>query len=281
MPAIVVVMHQSRSDLECFLDGQIETAEGLEAQIVFVDNASTDGGPELVRARAAERDGLRLVEMGRNAGYAAAVNAGAAAVPGHDLVLVNPDVELPGPAPVQALQEVLASHPRIAVAAPRLVGDDGVAQESARRFPSAAALLGTLPRVGRLPAVRRSLERYHEPSRATRAAVVDWVLGAAMVIRRRAFDAVGGWDERFFLYVEDVDFCRRLRRIGWEVAYVPEIELKHVYAKATDARRASVLGSAGRRRHLSGHARLFLREPRLLLGAGRGADRYLEPEVGP
>src|SRR5919106_529318 len=215
--------------------------------------------------------------MGRNAGYAAAVNAGSAAAPGRDLLLVNPDVELPGPAPVQALREVLAAYPQIAVAAPRLVGEDGVPQESARRFPSATALLGTLPRIGRVPAVRRGLERYHEPSRVTRAAVVDWVLGAAMLIRRRAFDAVGGWDERFFLYVEDVDFCRRLRRLGWQVAYVPEVELTHVYAKASDARRASVMNSSVRRRHLAGHARLFLREPRLLLGRGRGTDRQLEP----
>jgi GT2 family glycosyltransferase len=242
-----------------------------------VDNASTDGSPDLVRDRVAEHGQLELVEMGRNAGYAAAVNAGATRVPGRDLLLLNPDIRLDEPGPARELARVLDAHPKVGVAAPRLVGEDGQPQATARRFPSAAALLGTLPRLGGLGPVRRGLERYHEPSAARRATVVDWVLGAAMLIRRRAFDEVGGWDERFFLYVEDVDFCRRLRRVGWEVAYVPEAELTHVYAKASDARRASVMNSSVRRRHLAGHARLFLREPRLLLGRGRGTDRQLEP----
>ena len=262
-----------------FLDGQLETAERLGAPVVVVDNASTDGGAELVGERAAERDALELVAMGRNAGYAAAVNAGVAQLPGRDVLLLNPDVELSDPKPVRRLAEVLAAHPRVAVAAPRLVGEDGAPQPSARRFPTAGALLGTLPRARRLRPVRRSLERYHEPSRASRAAIVDWVFGAAMLIRRRAFDAVGGWDERFFLYVEDVDFCRRLARRGWEVVYAPEIELRHAYAKASDARRASLISSSARRRHLASHARLFLREPRLAFGGGRGADRYLGPDA--
>jgi GT2 family glycosyltransferase len=216
--------------------------------------------------------------MGHNAGYAAAVNAGAARVPGRDLLLLNPDIELGDPGAVRVLIDVLAAHRKVGVAAPRLVGEDGRPQPTARRFPSATALLGTLPRLGALGPVRRGLERYHEPSAATRATVVDWVLGAAMLIRRSAFDQVAGWDERFFLYVEDVDFCRRLRRAGWEVAFVPEVEVTHVYGKATDARRVSMLSSSARRRHLAGHARLFLREPRLLLGRGRGADRRLLPE---
>jgi GT2 family glycosyltransferase len=276
-PAIVVVTHQSRADLERFLDGQLATAERLSAPLVIVDNASTDGGAELVRKRATADTGLELVEMGRNAGYAAAVNAGFARVPDRDVLLVNPDVELADPAAIGRLEAVLRDHPRVGVAAPRLVGDDGNAQASARRFPSAGALLGTLPRLSRLAPVRRSVERYHQPSQHGRATVVDWVVGAAMLIRRRAFDDVGGWDERFFLYVEDVDFCRRLRRRGWEVAYVPEITLRHTYTKASDVGRASLRASAARRWHLGGHARLFLYEPRLLFGAGRGKDRVLDP----
>jgi N-acetylglucosaminyl-diphospho-decaprenol L-rhamnosyltransferase len=275
--AVVVVTHQSRADLARFFSGQLETAARLDASVVVVDNASTDGGPELCRARAAGRDDLQVVRMGRNAGYAAAVNAGAAQAPGRDLLLVNPDIELADPAAVETLADVLAAHPRVAVAGPRLVGEDGSPQASARRFPSAAALLGTLPRLAGLGPVRRAVERYHSPSAATRTTTVDWVLGAAMLMRRSAFDEVRGWDERFHLYVEDVDFCRRLRAAGWKTAYVPEVELVHSYAKASDARRASALSSAVRRRHLAGHARLFIREPRLLFGLGRGRDGGLGP----
>src|SRR5919106_980568 len=165
-PAVVVVTCESRRDLERFLDEQLETARSLDAPVVVVDNASTDGSPDLVRDRVAEHGQLELVEMGRNAGYAAAVNAGATRVPGRDLLLLNPDIRLDEPGPARELARVLDAHPKVGVAAPRLVGEDGQPQPTARRFPSAAALLGTLPRLGGLGPVRRGLERYHEPSAA-------------------------------------------------------------------------------------------------------------------
>jgi GT2 family glycosyltransferase len=242
---------------------------------VVVDNASTDGGAELLVERAAANPAMRLVQMGRNAGYATAVNAAFAVAGSGDVLLLNPDVELSEPEPVHELRAVLAEHPRIGVAAPRLVGEDGAVQTSARRFPSLGALLGTLPRIGALAPLGRSRARYEEPSQAEHAVLVDWVVGAAMLIRRRAFEAVGGWDERYFLYCEDVDFCRRCARAGWETAYVPEVRLLHRFHResAPGAGR-----SLARRRHYASHARLFAGNPRLLFGRGRGADRPLDAQ---
>jgi N-acetylglucosaminyl-diphospho-decaprenol L-rhamnosyltransferase len=216
---------------------------------------------------------MRLVEMGRNAGYAAAVNAAFAAVPGRDVLLLNPDVEMPGPEPALELAAVLQRHPRVAVAAPRLVGEGGEVQPSARRFPSIGALAGSLPRAGSVGPLRRARERYEAPSRAERDLVVDWVVGAAMVIRRSAFDRVGGWDERFFLYCEDVDFCRRCARAGWEVAYVPRVRLFHRFERRSEAGRRDRDAIVARRRHYVSHARLFATAPALALGRGRAPDR--------
>jgi GT2 family glycosyltransferase len=238
---------------------------------VVADNASTDGSAELLRERAAAEPALTLIEMGRNAGYAAAVNAAFAALPGRDVMLLNPDVELPGPEPVRALAAFLEAHARVAVAGPRLVYEDGSTQPSARRFQSLAALLGTMPRIGGL--FERSHARYEEPSRASSAIVVDWVIGAAMMIRREAYDELGGWDQRYFLYIEDTDFCRRAQRAGWEVAYVPEVTLMHRYPRASSRPTSTLASSRARRLHYAGLARLFASEPRLLLGRGRVENR--------
>jgi N-acetylglucosaminyl-diphospho-decaprenol L-rhamnosyltransferase len=274
-PALAVIAHNSLADLERFFDRKLEVAERLGVPLVAVDNASTDGSAELLRARGEERSALRLIEIGHNAGYAAAVNAAFAAVPGSDVMLLNPDVELPGPEPVADLTAVLAAHPRVAVAAPRMIGEDGAIQPSARRFPSLLALLGTMAAPRAVSAIRRSHDRFVEPSSSRRAVVVDWVIGAAMLIRRDAFDDVGGWDERFFLYIEDTDFCRRCARAGWAVAYVPEVVLRHGYRRASSRPGASVLSSGARRHHIAGLMRLFAREPRLLVGRGRVATRGL------
>jgi N-acetylglucosaminyl-diphospho-decaprenol L-rhamnosyltransferase len=271
-----VVTHNSLPDLTRFVDRTLGVAERLGAPLVAVDNGSTDGTAELLRARREARPALRLVEMGRNAGYAAAVNAAFDAAPGADLMLVNPDVELTGPEAVAELAAVLAADPRIAIAAPRLLGDDGAVQPSARRFPTLPALLGTIPAFRVIGPVRRSHERFVAPATSTRAVTADWVIGAAMLIRRAAFEDVGGWDERFFLYMEDADFCRRCARAGWTVAYVPEVALRHGYRRASSRPGASLLRSAARRHHVAGLARLFAREPGLLVGRGRGPVRPLE-----
>jgi N-acetylglucosaminyl-diphospho-decaprenol L-rhamnosyltransferase len=248
-------------------------AEELAVPLVVVDNDSRDGGLDLLRRTAARRPALRLVEMGRNAGYAAAVNAAFAAVPGRDLLLLNPDVGLDGSQPVVEMVRAMREFPRVAVAAPRLVGEGDEVQASARRYPSLAALLGSLPRLGGLAPLRRARERYEQPSRGDGDAVVDWVVGAAMMIRRSAYEEVGGWDERYFLYCEDVDFCRRCALAGWEVAYLPRIRLRHRFRRESEAGRRGARAVAARRRHYASHARLFARAPRLLVGGGRGTDR--------
>jgi GT2 family glycosyltransferase len=247
---------------------------------VVVDNASSDETVSLLREAQAGGSGLSVCEMGRNAGYAAAVNAAFAHAPGRDVLLVNPDVELTGGEAATALAAVLERNPGIGVVAPRLVGEDGEAQPNARRYPSLPAMLGATG-AGRIaPPLRRSYERYVLPSRSDRAHTVDWVIGGAMLIRRTAFDAVGGWDERYFLYIEDTDFCRRCARAGWEIAYVPSVSLRHRYPRASSTA-PPLAGSRARRSHVAGLARLWWRNPRLLLGPGRDRSREVDVEAGP
>ena len=239
----------------------------------MIDNASTDDTVRLLRKAEAEHPHLTVHEMGRNAGYAAAVNAAFARARGRDVLLINPDIDLEDGGAARELARVLDGEPRVGVVAPRLVGEDGEPQPNARRYPSLAAMLGGTGAARIAPPLGRSYERYVEPSRSERARPVDWVIGGAMLIRRRAFDAVGGWDERYFLYIEDTDFCHRLVDAGWEVAFVPSVTLRHRYPRASS--RTGLATSRARRSHVAGLARLWWREPRLILGRGRGRSRDL------
>jgi GT2 family glycosyltransferase len=162
------------------------------------------------------------------------------------------------------------------VVAPRLYSEDGTVQASARRFPTAAAVLGVDPRLARLAPIARGRHRYEEPSNAADPAEVDWAVGAAMLIRRQAFEDAGGWNERYRLYLEDTDFCLRLADAGWKVAYLPTARLLHRWARVSSTPGASVRRSGMRRRHLLSFARFFASHPLKAVGIGCRAGRTIE-----
>jgi N-acetylglucosaminyl-diphospho-decaprenol L-rhamnosyltransferase len=277
--AVALVTHNSEHDLGRFLAGQLAAAESIDAPLVVADNASTDGTLELLRSTANEHPTLIVHEMGRNAGYSAAVNAAFREVAGRDVLLINPDIELADAEPILALSRVLDRAPRIAIAAPRLLGDEGEVQPNARLFPSIVGMLGSTGLGRMLPPLGRRYEAFVGPSRSDHPLTVDWVIGAAMMIRRDAFEQVGGWDEGFFLYIEDTEFCRSCIRAGWDVVYVPEIRLRHRYPRASRTT-GSFATSRARRNHVAGLSRLWRKEPRLILGLGRGKARRVDVGIG-
>lgn len=268
-PVLAVVTHQSEAELRRNLSGHLAAAERLGSKLVVVDNASRDRSLELLRSRRDRGAPLELVELDANRGYAAALNVAFRRTRPHDVMVVNPDVGLRDEAPVRALSAHLAERPKAGLVAPRLVGADGEVQPSARRLASFPAMLGSLRVVGALPPLKRAYVRYLSPSRSDRPKSVGWVIGAAMLIRRRAYDDVGGFDSGFFLYMEDADFCRRLNRAGWSVDYLPGVSLSHDYARASSTAGASVLGSTARRRHVASLARYWRKHPRVLIGGER------------
>lgn len=175
----------------------------------------------------------RVLAPARNLGYARGVNAGLRASGGDDVLILNPDVVV-APDSIEALARCAAEHPRAAIVAPRLAHPDGRLQLSARRFYNWRTLLLRRAPLGRLSArsgaVREHLmeEWDHEHTRP-----VDWVIGAAMYVRRRAIRDVGMMDERYFLYFEDVDWCQRMWRHGYEVVYCADARMVHEYARAS------------------------------------------------
>jgi len=230
--SVVVVTYRSRDHvLECLrsladgLRAPQGAAPAREWECVVLDNDSRDGTAEAVEAAAPY---AHVVRTGANLGYAKAVNRGLAATTGRAVLVLNPDcVWRPGG--IHALLEWLASHPRCGIAVPRILNPDGSLEYSARSYPFPGVLLfNRYSLATRLwpgnPWTRRYLlsDWDHRTPRS-----VDWASGAAMLVRRDAVAAVGGMDEAFFMFNEDVDWCRRMNEAGWTVDYVPAAEVVH------------------------------------------------------
>jgi len=207
-------------------------AQDPRPELVVVDNASTDASVDGLRR---SRPGVRVVHSGGNLGYARAANLGIAATAAPVVAVLNPDTVL-APGTGAALVARFAAEPDLGAVGPRLCNPDGSLYPSARRVPGVADAVGH----GLLYFVWRDnpfTARYRETGAdPDRPRDVDWVSGAAVWLRRAALDDVGGWDERYFMYVEDVDLCWRLGRAGWRVAYEPCGPVTHLLGVSTAGR---------------------------------------------
>jgi GT2 family glycosyltransferase len=193
---------------------------GPPVEVVVVDGGSTDGSVALVRERFPQ---ARLLELEQNVGFGAANNCGARLARGDQLLLLNPDAWL-DPGALATLSARLAGSPRLAAVAPQLRYPDGTLQYT--WVPEAGVLGEAIQRWRN----RRSGAWAHTSLERLLRALVGpgWLSAACLLVRRAAFDQVGGFDERFFLYFEDVDLCRRLARAGWRLAKEPAAGAVHV-----------------------------------------------------
>lgn len=229
--AAVIINHNTRQDLEACLETVF--AEGA-AEVVVVDNASTDGSPQMVTERF---PAARLLENRVNPGYGAASNQGIAACAAPYALLLNSDTLLPA-GTLAALSRYLDDHPQAGLAGPRLLNADGTLQPSCFPFPTPAitflraTIWGSL--AGRIPGLR---DRYLFTWAHDRDRAVPWVMGAALALRRTAFDAVGGFDPSYFMYAEETDLCYRLWQEGYEVHFTPAAGIVHLGGSSTSQRR--------------------------------------------
>ena len=210
--AVVIVNYRSYPELRTCLAALERNATGTA--VVVVDQESDTAAGDSIEASFPH---VQLLRRPGNQGFAAGVNRGAREAHAPYLLLLNPDT-IVEPNLCAWLADWLDAHPEVGVAGPRLRNDDGTIQASARRFPDCTtAIAGRSSWLTRaLPGNRLSRRNLLALDAAATAPLeVDWVSGACMMIRRDAFDAVGGMDEGFFLYWEDADFCRRVARAGW------------------------------------------------------------------
>jgi hypothetical protein len=226
----VLVSFNTAEPLARAIDAVTADADGLDVEVLVVDNASTDGTRTMLAEKFAH---VRVIAQDENVGFARACNAGARAATGRALLFLNSDCEVRGGA-LRAMLAALDQAPDVGAVLPRLTHADGTLQPSVHaRFPTPWSLLGEACflsslryAVYRHPLAARWLLRGTR-ARHARSHDVAWGGAACLLVRRDAFAAVGGFDERFFMYWEDVDLCRRLGAAAWRLRYVAEAAALH------------------------------------------------------
>ncbi len=247
--SIVIVNFNARAHLERCLRSLADAPPSTPHDIVVVDNASTDGSVAAVRAGWPD---VHAIAQRVNAGFAAANNAGIRATRGELVLLLNNDTLAPAGA-IDALVERLLACPAAAVAGPRIVDGEGVAELSFGAMMSPLNELRQKVIAGlhqrRVGPITRWVERATRRER-----FVDWVSGACLLVRRTAAERAGLLDERYFLYAEDVDFCAAVRAQGGQVLFTPAGEIVHLRGRSR-ATAPAVMQAHYRRSHLAFYAK--------------------------
>jgi len=226
--SVIIVSYNSTSVLRPCLESLANHRFSGEMEVIVVDNASTDGTPDMLRR---EYPGVELVESKENLGYSKGVNVGIRRARGRYFFILNPDTAVSADA-VEKLRDFMERTPDAGIVGPKLVFHDGNVQLSCRRFYTLRVLLlrrtplGKLVRDSRAEREHLMLDFDHNSTRQ-----VDWLLGAAMFVRRDAVESVGMMDERFFLYFEDVDWCYRMVQQGLKVYYQADAVVTHGYQR--------------------------------------------------
>ena len=225
--SVVIVNYQTPQYLEKILSQLHQNYPQLD-DIVVVDNHSGDNAVQLLRQQFPE---VKVVASEVNAGYATAVNWGINYTHNEYILLLNPDIEIHNNA-IETLHRRMKDDPSLGVVAPKLLNFDQTLQYSCFTFHSLLTPFYRRTPLAKIPHGQRDLARFmmydfdHKSEKE-----VDWVLGSAMLVRRKAIDAVGLMDERFFLYFEDVDWCRRFWDKGWKILYYPEAVMLHKHRR--------------------------------------------------
>ncbi len=267
--SLVIVNYNTAADLRRCLESVKTNLPDVE--VLVVDNGSSDGSVEMVRR---EFPWVRVEENPGNPGYASACNRGIKSTAQPYIFILNSDVEF-HEGGLDAVLDYMDEHPDAGALGPLVLNSDGSFQMSCRRFPSMLqnVVHGFLGELWPENPLSRSYQM--KDLRRDRPCYVDWVSGAAMLLRREAAEEVGGFDETYFMYVEDVDICWRLRENGYRVVFHPAFRLIHHIGRASSQQSLRMLYKHHRsmfiffRRRYKGWRRaVFL--PAVLIGlAGR------------
>jgi len=228
--SVVVVTYSPGDTLATFLDS-LEKASSADVRVVLTDNGSTDGVPE---AAASARDNVDLLRTGSNLGYGHAANIGVAATDTEWVVVANPDIVW-GPGALDTLLDAAQRWPRAAALGPMIRTAEGAVYPSARSLPSLGRGIGHAVFGWWWPSNPWTAAYRHDTAAAIER-TAGWLSGSCLLLRRQAFDGIGGFDSDYFMYFEDVDLGDRLGKAGWLNVYVPAAEVVHVGSHATSRR---------------------------------------------
>ena len=214
--SIVIVSFNARADLERCLQSLHDAPPSRPHEIIVVDNASDDGSVDAIRRWPA----AHVIETGANLGFSRGNNVGIRASRGTNLLLLNSDTIVPAGA-IDSLLSILDRHPEVAVVGPRLVDAEGRAELSFGK------MIGPFAELRQKQIARRDVDAL-----TRRRQFPDWVSGACLLVRRADAEAVGLLDERYMMYLEDVDFCASIRARGRKILFTPDVEITHLRGRS-------------------------------------------------
>ncbi len=234
--AVIIVNWNTQDLLASCLSSLQDEARHLDADVVVVDNASSDGSERMLRA---SFPWVHVVQAGANLGFARANNLAIAQTETEFVFLLNPDTELSSGV-ISTLRQALDDDPRLAAVTPRLRLPDGSDQPGVGgALPSLISFLGHYFFLGRIfPRAFTPFMISQARLVASRGQGLEWICGAAMMVRRSAIDAVGALSSAYFMYGEDIEWCTRFQRAGWSVGIVPLVAVLHHHGATSEGRGA-------------------------------------------
>lgn len=228
--SIIITHHKTPELLDLCLNSINKTVKGIKKELIVVDSESEEITEELIRERHPD---VTFVPFKKNLGYSKIVNVGLKKAKGDYILILNADIIVLEGA-VSKMLKYMNRHQGVGVVAPQLLDFTNNVQISCFSFPNLEAILARRTFWGRTRRGKKILNEFVvNCSAARRPQKVDWAQGSAMMIRKKAVKKVGLLDERFFMYFEDADWCRRFWQNGYEVVYLPTAKMAHYYHRAS------------------------------------------------
>lgn len=229
--SIIILNYKTKGLVkQCIRNVKVSIAD-LDYEIIIIDNGSDDGCEEMMRENFSD---IKFIQTGKNIGFAAGNNVGIKEAKGKHIMLLNPDVTVLNGS-IEKMVRYMKDNENIGLAGPKLINPDGSYQISCRTFQTPKLIMYRRTPLGKLWFAKKQLREHlmldfdHSTNKE-----VDWVMGACMLVRKSALEKVGLLDERFFFYVEDMDWCRRFWENDNKVYYIAKAEMVHLFERASE-----------------------------------------------
>lgn len=234
MLTIVITHHQTPILLKLCLKSILENIEDIEYEIIIVDSQLKSTVEDLIEEKIfkKEKDRIKLISFSKNVGYAKLVNAGIKKSKGNNILILNADI-LVLKGSIQKMIDFMKNNPQTGIIGPQLLTFSNKVQNSHFKFPTLGAILARRTFLGKLKWGKKKLNEFLVQEENSLHKKVDWVQGSAMFVRQEAIDKIGLMDERYFMYLEDTDWCRRFWQNNYEVIYLPSAKMSHYYYRVS------------------------------------------------
>ncbi len=231
--SIIIVNYNQKNLLKQSLKGIDLVKPKLDYEIIVVDNNSADSSPDFLRQLKNKNEKLKIILNNKNLGFAKANNLGIKNSLGKYILILNPDIVVLENS-IEKLYQFMEENEKVGICGPKLINPDKSIQPSCFRFPKWYTPILRRTFVRKFSWAKKKINEYLMADfNHLEKKEVDWLLGACLMIRRKTLDEIGFFDERFFLYFEDVDLCRRAKNAGWKIFYFPDSCMVHYYQRAS------------------------------------------------